>query len=391
MVNTLRVGIAGLGIASRQVFPAFKRVPNVILTAVADIRTEALDEYRQLAEVETFTSVQAMCESDAIDAVWIATPNPLHAEHTVLAARNGKHVICEKPMATSLDECQAMIEVIDKHNVKYVQGHSKAYDPPVRRIREIVSSGAMGRLIQVNTWMYKGWLLRPRLASEVDTDLGGGVCFRQGPHHADIVRCIGGGMVRTVRSITGRWNPHFDTEGNYTAFLEFEDGTPATMVFNGYGYFDITELTWGITEGGGLKSDPDPRGEHVRRPGPIAPEEKYSLSSYRVSQFEEQAARAHKFQPIYGLTIVSCERGDIRQSPDGLYLYTDEGKTEVPCDTGGGHANELQELYDAVTQQRPAFPDARWGMANLELCIALMESSQQRREVTLAHQVPCPI
>jgi phthalate 4,5-cis-dihydrodiol dehydrogenase len=389
-METLRVGIAGLGIASRQVFPAFKQVPNVQLTAVADVRPEALEEFRRRADVQTFNSVQAMCESDAVDAIWIATPNPLHAEHTIVAAQNGKHVVCEKPMATSLQECEAMIDVVEQNHVQYVQGHSKAYDPPVRRIREIVSSGALGQLIQINTWMYKGWLLRPRLASEVDTDLGGGVCFRQGPHHADIVRCIGGGMVRSVRSITGRWNPHFDTEGNYTAFLEFENGAAATMVFNGYGYFDITELTWGITEGGGLKSDPDPRGEHVRRAGPIAAEEKYSLPSYRVEQFEEQAER-HKFQPIYGLTVVSCERGDIRQSPDGLYLYTDEGKSEISCDTSGGHANELQELYNAVTQGRQAFPDGRWGMANLELCIALMESSKAGREVKLSHQVPCPI
>ena len=383
----LRVGMAGLGAGARQVLPSFKRVPGVELAAVADVRQKALDEFAARG-VKTFGTVEAMCRSNDVDAVWVATPNVLHMEHTIAAAQNGKHVICEKPMALSLEQAEAMMEACARNGVKYVQGHSKIYNPPVRKIREVVASGRLGRLIQLNTWNYRNWLNQPRLETEVHTETGGGVCYRQGPHQTDVVRCIGGGMVKTVRGIVGRWDPNFDTEGNYSAFLEFEDGTPAMMSMNGYAHFNIVELTWGIGEGGQATAEDELYKKEERLTKPFDPDTKYALPEYQEGRFEERdRARDDRHQPFYGLTIASCERGDIRQSPDGLYLYTDEGRTEVPCDPDSGHASELAELYHAVAEDRPSFPDARWGMATLEVILAIMESSREGREVRLSHQV----
>lgn len=322
-----------------------------------------------------------MCESDEIDAVWISTPNIFHAEHTVLAAEHGKHVIVEKPMAVTLEEADRMIEAAERNKIKLIQGHSKIYNPPVRRMREVVQTGNLGRLIQLNSWNYNDWLQRPRIASEVDTNLGGGIVYRQGPHQTDIVRCIGGGMVKSVRATTGRWDSHFGTEGNYTAFLNFEDGTPATMVFNAYGFFNITELTWGIGEGG------DKRRRSTRKErltGPIEADAKYAM----ITESEKERDRPH--QPFFGLTIASCENGDIRQSPDGLFIYRGNGCQEVSCSQELGRVAELRELYEGVTQDRPVFPDGRWGKATLEVCLAILQSSREKREVVLSHQVPCP-
>lgn len=323
-----------------------------------------------------------MCESGEVDAVWIATPNTFHAEHTVLAAENGKHIIVEKPMAVTLDEADRMIAAVEHNKVKLVQGHSKIYNAPVRKIRELVRQGNLGRLIQINSWNYNDWLQRPRIASEVDTNLGGGIVYRQGPHQVDIVRCIGGGMVKSVRAITGRCDSHFDTEGNYTAFLEFEDGTAATMVFNAYGYFDITALTWGIGEGGDIAPAKE-RSERLA--GPVEASAKYAM----LSQGERE--RDRRYQPFFGLTVASCERGDIRQSPEGLYIYTEEGCKEIPCAKEHGRIAELRELYEGVTQDRPVFPDGRWGKATLEVCLAILQSSKEKREIFLSHQVPCPL
>ena len=385
----LRVGMAGLGGAARQVLPAFGKMEDVELTAVADIRENALEEFEQKG-LKTFTSVAAMCESDAVDAVWVATPNVLHMEHTVLAAEYGKHVICEKPMALNMEQAMAMVEAVERNHVKYVQGHSKIYNEPVRKMRELVKSGELGRLIQINSWNYRNWLNQPRLATEVDTATGGGVVYRQGPHQTDIVRGIGGGMVKSVRAITGRWNPNFNTEGNYTAFLEFEDGTPASMSLNGYAYFNVTELTWGIGEGGQAQSEEALYAHKQRLVGAVAPEFKYALPRYSEAGMLAQE-RARRYQPFYGLTIVSCERGDIRQSPEGLYVYSDEGRREILCEPDRGHAGELGELHAAVTENRPSFPDARWGMATLEVILAIMQSSDEQREILLSHQVPCRI
>src|SRR5581483_11030831 len=115
-------------------------------------------------------------------------------------------------------------------------------DAPIRLMREVIESGRLGRLIGIHTLSYKGWLRSPRLAAELDTARGGGMEFRQDPHQVVIVRLLGGGLVKEVHGFIGRWHPTLQTEGNYTALLEFADGTPATLVFNGYGYFNVTDL-----------------------------------------------------------------------------------------------------------------------------------------------------
>ena len=385
-IKILRMGIAGLGMASRQILPYCQKIPNIEPAAAADIRKEALEAFQAKYGGQVFDSVNKMCESAGIDAVWIATPNLHHAEHAIMAAENGKHIICEKPMAVTLEECDGMIEAAERNKVKLLQGHSKIYEPAIKKMREIVASGKLGRLLQINTWNYRNWILRPRVDVEVDTSRGGGIVYNQGPHQTDIIRCIGGGLLKSVRANTGRWDSYFDCEIGYSAFLEFLDGTAATMVINGYGYFDITELTWDIGEGGS-KVTPRSPSRLVRYKAPVDPITKYGGPIHWGSGHSSDGRR---YQPFYGLTVVSCERGDIRQSPEGLFIYTIDRCEEVVCPPSQGRGAELVELYEAVTQDRPVFPDGRWGKASLEVVLAMLQSSREKREITLSHQVPYP-
>lgn len=387
MAATLRVGVAGLGSAAAQILPCFRDVPGVTLGAAADIRAEARAAFSARFDRPVFDTVAAMCRSSEVDAVWIATPNLAHCEHTVAAAENGKHVICEKPMAVSLAECDRMIAAADRAGVQLIQGHSKVFDSPIRAMRQVVESGRLGRVIQIDSWNFNDWLQRPRLPPEVDTARGGGLVFRQGPHQVDIVRYIGGGMASTLRAITGRHDPHFDTEGNFTALIEFEGGAVANLAFNGYGYFDTTELTWCIGEGGQQRSDPRLMKPPPRRAGPVELEEKYDFVAKNA---EGQPARSERHAPFFGLTIVSCERGVIRQSRDGLYVYTESGCEEIAVAPHVGRAGELIELRDALAQSRPVFPDGRWGRATLEVCMGMLESSRAHREISLSLQTPVP-
>ena len=385
MSQFLRLGVAGLGNAGQAVLRDLGAISGIVLTAAADVRKEALDSFRVKNQAaETFDGVASMCKSDNVDAVWIATPNEFHAEHVIAAAVHGKHVICEKPMALSLEECDRMNGAAAENRIRLLM-HSKAGDPPVIKMREVITSGRLGRTIQINSWNYKGWLKSARLPSEVDTSKGGGVVYRQGSHQIDIVRCVGGGMVKSVRAVTGRWNPRFDTEGDYTAFLEFEDGTPATLVFNGYGGFDITELTWGTDEGGYPSSERSPKESEPK--GPANASAKYS----EPTRAERRRREGERKQPFFGLTLVSCEKGDIRQSPDGLYLYTDKGREELPCPPYLDRGGDLLKLYEAVTQNRPVFTDGKWGKATLEVVLAILQSSKAGREIALSHQVPCAL
>ena len=95
---------------------------------------------------------------------------------------------------------------------------------------------------------------------------------------------------------------------------------------------------------------------------------------------------------MFGLTLVSCERGDIRQSASGLQVHTAAGMREVAVDTHRSPRERvLDELHGAITGLLPALHGGRWGLANLELCVAAIESSRSGREVALQHQVPVPV
>ncbi|MEA2992314.1 MAG: phthalate 4,5-cis-dihydrodiol dehydrogenase [Alphaproteobacteria bacterium] len=376
--------MAGLGSASKQILPHIARFPEMQLTAGADTRPETVREFEEKYKGKGFSTVEAMCKSGEIDALWVATPNVNHAEHTVIAAENGKHIIVEKPMAVNLAEADQMIAAAKRNGVKLVQGHSKIYSPAIQKMREVILSGRLGRVIQINTWNSNDWLQRPRLASEVDTRIGGGIVFRQGPHQIDIVRYLGGGMVKSVRAVTGRSDKNFDTEGDYTAFLQFDDRTPATLAFNAYGHFDIAELTWGIGEGGRKRDPATFANSGNRYTGAVDMDIKYS----NPRTTEESSTREREMQGFFGLTIVGCEKGVMRQSPQGVFVYTDTGVEEIVCGKDIGRSAELRELYRSVTQKRDPFPDGRWGKATLEVALAMLQSSKEDREIKLAHQVP---
>ncbi|HEY2920631.1 MAG TPA: Gfo/Idh/MocA family oxidoreductase [Candidatus Binatia bacterium] len=377
----LSLGIAGLGNAGHAVLRDLDKVAGVELVAVADVRNQALETFpKENGMVRTYDSVAKMCGNEKVDAVWVATPTEFHTEHVITALERGKHVICEKPMALSLDDCDRIIEAAEKNRLILLM-HSKAMDPPIVKMREVIAGGELGRVIQINTWSYKGWLKSVRLPSEVDSARGGGVLFRQGPHQVDIVRAIGGGRVRSVRGTAGKWHPRFDTEGNFTAMLEFEDGTPATLVFNGYGFFDTSELTWGIGEGGYQvsrqeNSQADPQ-------MPVDASVRYSMPL----RTETRRRVGERKQPVYGLTLVSCEKGDMRQSPDGVYVYTRDGCREIPCPAFLDRGETLLKLVEAATEHRPVPTDGRWGKATLEVLLAILQSSREGREITLTHQV----
>ena len=386
--------MAGLGVASTQIMPPIAALPYIKITAAADTRTDALAKFRETYGGETFTSVEAMCESADVDAIYVATPNPLHAKHVIAAAERGKHVIVEKPMATSIAECDAMNKAAEKSGVKLLCGHTHSFDPPIHKIREIVKSGELGKLCMIHTWNYNEFMYRPRMRHELA--MSRGVVLNQGPHHVDIVRLIGGGMVRSVRAMTGVWDKAREWEGSYTCYLEFEDGTPATLVYSGYGFFDTAELFSWVGEGGQHRAPETNLDVRKKLREVRTPEEEEQLKEgmrfggKREGEYSHVWSGARK-QPFFGFTMVSCEKGDIRQTPDGLFIYGETEQREVSLPAGArGREAEVEELYNAVVHKRRVFHDGRWGAATLEVCLAMLESAEKRKEIFLSHQVPSP-
>lgn len=373
--------------------PALQRHPNVRLTAVSTRNEERGRKFAQDFPVEVYRTIEELCEGDEVDAVYLATPTQLHKEHAITAAEHGKHVIVEKPMAVTLEEAGEMIEAAERNGVKMVVGPSQSFEPPIREMRGIVEGGSLGRVRMIHNWYFNDWMYRPRTPDELDTEQGGGVTYRQGAHQFDVIRMIGGGLVRSVRAMTGRWDEGRPTEGAHAVFLEFEDGTAATAVYNGYDHFHTTEITFGIGEGGPLvTSDVYGRSRKtIKEAGGFDAEVALKDAAGYGGDRAKNYAEAEPHLPFFGLTVVSCERGDIRQSPGGLLVYGEDEKYEVslPKEVTGRDAL-ISELYEAVVDDETPLHDGRWGRANIEVCMAALESSRERKEIYLSHQVPVP-
>src|SRR5438105_320829 len=148
----LRVGLIGVGVGASQLLPAFTSSPHIQFVAAADVREEALQRIASEFGVRTFGSVEALCDSPEVEAVWVATPNHLHAQHVIAAAERGKHVIVSKPMAVSLAEAAAMNAAADRYGIKLLAGHTQSLAPTIRRMAEMIRAGELGKLGMVHTW-----------------------------------------------------------------------------------------------------------------------------------------------------------------------------------------------------------------------------------------------
>lgn len=380
MTGAVRIGIAGLGTAGLAFIPAIKAHPGLSLVAIAEPDVTVGADLAALHAAVAYPGLDAMLAHPGLDAVIIATPTPDHADHALACFAAGKHVVLEKPMATNLADGIAIVEAAERAERVLIVGHSHSFDLPIRRMREIIAGGTLGRVRMIHTWCFSDWIYRPRRPDELRVQSGGGVTLRQGSHQFDIIRLLGGGDLRSVRAHIFNWDPARDAIGAHSAALEFADGTVATAIYNGYGGLSSAELTQGVTEWG--------FSEPVTTPSKrVAPANVAWAKRQRAKASDKSDA---PFQPHFGLTVVSCERGDIRQSPSGLIVYSAAGREEIPLPQSAiPHALVMGEFHDAVGGH-PSLHDGRWGLANLETCLAAVHSAEIGAVVELRHQVRLP-
>ncbi len=386
--RTLQVGVCGLGVAFSHIAAATRRDSGIVFAAAADVRPAALDAFRRDFGGRVYDDFESLCLDPDIDIIYIATPNQQHAGQAILAASCGKHVVVDKPLALNVAECEAMNRAAAENGVLLACGHLHSYGPAVRAMRRLIASGKLGALRMISTWHFNEWAYRPRAAWEFVPGNGGNVVFNQGAHQVDIVRLLGGGMVRSVRGTVGRWDAERPVEGAYSAFLDFDDGATATLVYNGYAHFDTAELTSWIGE---MPRNPEWNPAARKRLAALTAggSEDVAKESWRFGSASRLAGETEADPHVlFGLTVVSCERGDIRQSPRGITVYRDDSVETIPVANDTNYSSAaLENLYDAVVCGKPVLRDGRWGEATIEVLEAIMTSSQTRSEIYLAHQV----
>jgi phthalate 4,5-cis-dihydrodiol dehydrogenase len=404
-VKTLRMGIIGLGQGAAGIMPTMDALDEIDLVAATVRNPQVRDAFlARHPGARAYPDVEGLCADPNVDAVWIATPNRLHAEHAIQAMRAGKHVAVDKPMAVTMAEADAMLETAEKYGVKLLAGHTDSLTLSVRAMRKIALSGVVGAPRAIFNWSYTDWMLRPRTPAELAPESGFGIVHRQAPHQIDTVRLLGGGLLRSVRGSVGAWMPERPVPGFYTAFFEFENGMPANIIYNGYGYFMTLEL---YPEAADRHRYTDEDRVAIRRTmqagtrNDEVDKRDFQVGGRRDPTVKPESADTKPWSPMdLGMVVLSCERGDLRHGQYGVLIYGDDGKREVDLRKlrqgeldleGGGALQALLELYGAVIEGKPLFHDGAWGRATLEATIAIAESARTGKEVRLQHQVAMPL
>jgi phthalate 4,5-cis-dihydrodiol dehydrogenase len=389
----LRLGVAGLGRAFVLMLPSLAGHPKIELVAAADPREEARARFTGEFGGRASPSVEALCEDPDVEAIYVATPHELHAQNVITAAQSGKHVLVEKPMALNLDDCQAMIEAARRAGVQLVVGHSHSFDAPIARTREMIAGGTFGSLRMITAVQFTDFLYRPRRPEELVTASGGGVVLNQAPHHVDIARLFGGGIVESVRALTGAWDPQRPVEGAYSALLKFNNDAFATLIYSGYAHFDGDELAGWIAESGYSKDPDDYGAARALLRGVETPAGELALKSARnyggpQSQKPTDPQAASRFHQHFGLVIASCDRADLRPGPKGVTIYADQTRRFEPVPVPQIARSEvIEELHAAIFNGKPPLHSGEWGLATMEVCLAMLQSAREGREISLKHQI----
>lgn len=386
MTTELRLGAIGLGRAAALMLPSLAAHPNVRLTAAADPHPEARARFEAEFGGATYADAEALCAGSDVDAVYIATPHALHAQNAIVAAGYGKHAIVEKPMALTLEDCRAMTAAARRAGTVLIVGHTHAFDSPVALMGRLIRSGEFGRLRTIVNLVYTNFLYRPRRPEELDSTRGGGIMYNQVPHQLEIVHTLATAPLRSVRAVTGVWDPQRRTEGAMSAFLTIADGAVAQLTYSGYDHFDSDELHYWIGESGEEKAH-DRHGSARRALAGIDPERERALragSGFGGRGLFRPEGTMHELH--FGFLLASCENADLRPAPDGVTIYADDGVRTLECPRARVYPNKdpvIDELYDAVVNGVPAVHDGNWGTATMTAALALIESAATGREIQL--------
>jgi len=334
-MSQIKTALIGCGNMGKSLISQLQTIEGAQLVAGADLFEASRDAFAQEYTVPVFSSLADAFDAVDIDAVIVAVPNDGHAPATVEAARAGKHVFCEKPMALTLSDCQAMIDACDQANVKLQIGQVLRYLAGFAKAIEMTRAGDIGAPLHGSIcrygppraeWGNKTWRDDP-------TKVGHNI-FEVSVHEIDFMRCIFGKPV----AVSG-WDISFNPESPLwakatTGVVEFESGGICSLVEGNFNAFGRTEVELSGTEG---------------------------------------AIRFHWGKDFAYKSLTGKSEIDA----------TGE---EVGAGLEDGRRRELREWIEAIASDTPPTIPGAEGMANIEIALAILASSERgaRLELPLA-------
>jgi predicted dehydrogenase len=287
-----------------------------------------------------FSSVEELLAWGEFDAVSICTPNAFHASASILAMRAGKHVLCEKPLSMSLRDCQAMIDVAKQRKLILQTGHHLRANLLVEKAKEIIQSGALGRVTFMRLRQAHDWggnkSISPGFA--LFKNSGGGTLLDNGCHMMDLARNLGGNVssVYCKMGTLGNWTNTVEVEDTSLVTLEFESGAIAS-VENAWTAIGWEEGFWIYGTEGAL--------ECSNRTGP------------------RTLRHAHR----------SSQGTDWATLDETNYSFVDEG----------GHSREIAMFWRSIRQGTPVICTGQDGLESVRLVLSSYESAKKGKPIKL--------
>ena len=327
--SEVRMGLVGLGNMGTAHATCILegKVPGLRLTAVCDVDEvvfKKLDKHRD--KLELFTDASALIASGKIDAIVSATPHFSHTTIGIEALQAGLHVLVEKPISVHKADCERLIAAHQSDGQIFGAMFNQRTDPHYQRLRQLITSGELGKINRVN-WIITNWFRSEAYYASGGWRAtwkgeGGGVLLNQCPHQLDLWQWLFG-MPNTVRAFCSIGKYHdVEVEDEVTAYMEYADG--ATGVF-------IT--TTGEAPGTNRLEVAAERGRVVIEDGTIS----FTRNEVETSVFSNATSEAFATPPIW--------------------------KIEIPVQGNGEqHLGILKNFAAALLDDKPLLADAREGI-----------------------------
>lgn len=336
----IRVALVGCGRISRNHIDAIAKVPELELVAVADLDVARAREAGAIAGAPAFGSLQDMLREVPSDLVTICTPSGLHPQQGIIAARAGRHVVTEKPMAISLAAADELVQTCDAEGVHLFVVKQNRLNPPIQLLKRAMDKGRFGRIYMSNVTVR--WT-RPQDYYDAESwrgtwEFDGGAIMNQASHYVDLMQWLLG-PVESVMAKTATQARRIEAEDSGVALLKFRSGA--------LGVIEVSVLTW-------------PR----------------NLEGSITILGEKGSVK------IGGTAVNKVEHWlfDAYDDDDKL---VEAASTNPPTVYGFGHEGYYRNLVPVLRGRERPDTDGRAGRKSLELILGIYESAKTGREVPI--------
>lgn len=340
----VRIALLGCGRISRNHFDALAKLPGFQLVAVCDNVADRAQEAGNLYAVPWFTSYEQMLAEVPSDAVVIATPSGLHPQHGIMAAKAGRHVISEKPMAISLAAADALVQACDDAQVQLFVVKQNRLNPPIALLKRAVERERFGRIFMANCTVR--WQRPQEYYDQAPWrgtwEFDGGAFMNQASHYVDLMQWLVG-PVESVMAKTATMARRIEAEDSGAAVLKFRSGA--------IGVIEVTMLTF-------------PK----------------NLEGSITMLGEKGSVK------IGGTAVNKVEHWSFADYDDDDKLV-DQANTNPPSVYGFGHEGYYRNVEAVLRGDARPDTDGRAGRKSLELILGIYESAKTGRDVPLPLRV----